>query len=140
MIGANKGPRPGEGYAAPTTQQPHPIRLIPFRKLPVSIMGRSDMSAMAKVVFTYLLDRQGRKVESWPSLDRIAVECGTSKPAVVRAIAELKHANVLAVRRPARGDRGRSNRYRIDIDAESNSATNRGAQRLRIVTHKCNVS
>jgi len=140
MTRTGEGPRPLAEHAAPNTDRLNCITVVPFCKLPVSILHRSDLSAMAKVVFSYLLDRQGRKSVSWPSLERIATDCGTTKPAAIRAIAELKMAKLLRVRRPRGDERGRSNRYEIFTDGKLTGVSGHCADRLRIVTPDGNES
>lgn len=140
MTGAKSGPRSGQEHAATKSDNLNPITMTPFCKLPYAVLSRSDLSATAKVVFSYLLDRQGHRTVCWPSLNRIANDCGTTKPAVSRAIADLKNLRLIAVRRPRPGERGRSNRYRISKAESPSSATNRRAKRLRVVGDDGNVS
>ena len=128
------GPRPLPERAATKIGQLNRIEPIPFCKLPYSLLSRSDVSATAKIVFAYLLDRQGRKGVSWPSLNTIAFNCGTTKPAVVRNIAELDRAGLVTVRRPLPSERGRSNRYEIPIGVNPKQGMNHNSERSRIVT------
>lgn len=133
MTGAINGPRPGEGNAAAKSDDLHPITMTPFCKLPYVVLNRSDLTATAKMVLAYLMDRQGANEVAWPSQGLIAEVCGTTRPAVSRAVAELKRLRLIEVRRPRPGEWGRANRYRIVKTENRSSAKTHRAGRLRVV-------
>jgi len=68
-----------------------------FWKLPVSIVTRSDMTTIDKIVYAYLLDRQGVNKTSWSSVPTIAKMIHVSERSVRKSIISLSKLGSISV-------------------------------------------
>ena len=82
----------------------------PFVKLSMSILRRGDLSNGEKLVYAYLLNRQGDNAECWPGLRTIARDCGCSVSGAERCVRRLEARGLIVVGRNAESG---SNRYRV---------------------------
>ena len=86
----------------------------PYVMLPIDILEAQDLSPTAKVVWCYLRHKQGRKADSWPSLEKIGRELGISKSAAGRAVTELEKAGLLSITRAEKRGPGHHLRYTVN--------------------------
>lgn len=86
-----------------------------FCKLPYDLLSRRDLTPAAKLIYAYLLDKQGHNQECWPGQRTIATELGICRESVIRAVGELKAVKLLVVSGGHRdGPRhSRACRYRV---------------------------
>lgn len=80
----------------------------PFARVPLWILGRSDVSWPAKIVYGLLARYVGKGRTAWPSVDQLAADMRTSRRNVERWLKELRAAGVLDIERT-----GRANTYRL---------------------------
>lgn len=73
-----------------------------FGKLPEEIMGQSDLSDGAKVIFAALMMFALGQRHCWPSQDRLAKATGRKERAVRNALQDLKKAGYITVERHQR--------------------------------------
>ncbi len=96
-----------------------------FYKLPTELANRADLSASAKLVWSYLHYRQGTNGTCWPGLRRIANDLGLRSPsAVAKCIKQLEIAGLVEVKRgkPNRkGEEKQTNHYTIKRAPERTS-------------------
>ena len=85
-----------------------------FLKLPVVLLARPDLTATAKLVLAYLIDRSGLKGVAWPSVRRIAGEIGVGERAVRRAVHQLTKSGDLSIEPRLNGAR---NNYQIHMES-----------------------
>lgn len=74
------------------------------------ILRRTDLGWREKVVYPYLRTRQGEHAAAWPSLARIAADCGSTISSVRLALVALQRANLIEI---IHRGRGRCSHYRI---------------------------
>lgn len=79
---------------AETTDKPRPE---PPYKLERELMARRDILPAAKLVWSCVRDRQGRKRFAWPSHASIARDTGMSIATVKRSVAQLERAGLLEI-------------------------------------------
>lgn len=79
-----------------------------FARVPLWILGRSDLSWPAKVLYGLLARYIGRQGSAWPSVQTIADDMRSSRRNVDRWLAELRTAGLIDVERT-----GRASTYRI---------------------------
>lgn len=82
------------------------------------LLGRRDLSAGAKLVWFYLADRQGDADVCWPSVERIAADCGLSDRATRSILKTLADKGLIERvtdrrKRDARGRERRQYAYRV---------------------------
>jgi len=87
-----------------------------FLKLPITVACRTDIGAVAKLLYASISDRVGIHGRAWPSIRRLAVDTGVGINAVLRGLRELMAADLLIVDRQGPG---RSNVYRLGGAAET---------------------
>jgi hypothetical protein len=81
-----------------------------FYKLPQDLAARTDLTATAKIVFAVIRDHFGENVGSWPGRPRLSRLCGVTLNSIVKAVADLKAAGLLAVEKRRSGQ---SNLYTL---------------------------
>ncbi len=81
-----------------------------FIQVPLDILERQDLTGTAKLIFGYLQFKQGKNGKAWPGHRHIAEHCGTTRPAVARAIKHLEDKHLLKVYRT---NNGRGHKYTI---------------------------
>lgn len=79
-----------------------------------------------KLVLLTLAHRANAEGVCWPSIDRIADDCGVSRRAAINALNALVAAHIVA--RDAVRGRTKTNRYRILIGAEASIGAGAGAE------------
>lgn len=100
---------------------------MPFWKFPTEIAPLRELSSTAKVVYTYIRDRQGSNAHAWPGFRRIAADCGVSTDAAQRAIVQLVEIRLIETIRTGGKKGTRTNRYRV-VDVEAWAAERTGNQ------------
>ena len=61
-----------------------------FWKIPVTVASRTDLNPIDKLVYSYLMDKQGGNGSSWPSLSTISIAIGSKERTVRRSCQNLK--------------------------------------------------
>lgn len=83
-----------------------------YMSLPFTIARRTDLTAVAKLVWMKLANHLGPlHTKSWPSMDEMAEQLGTSRKTVLRACELLEALHLIEVERPGQG---RPNVYTIN--------------------------
>lgn len=80
----------------------------PFARVPLWILGRSDVSWAGKILYGLLARYVGKGRTAWPSLEVLATDMRSSRRNVERWLAELRAAGLVDVERT-----GRANTYRL---------------------------
>ena len=83
-----------------------------FVQIPMWLLACCDVEPQAKVIYGYLVWRQGRNPKCWPSVDRIAVDLQISRASVLRHLARLEELRYIHITRTP----GRANEYTVDGD------------------------
>ena len=105
-------------------------RPISYVKVPTWLLERTDLPAVAKILWAILADRQGKNGVCWPSLRRLAADSGMAVSTVQLQLAKLESRGLLEpIHRQSPGGRS-SNRYRVIC------APNLGAQERQICAPK----
>ncbi len=81
-----------------------------FAQVPIWLLACSDVDPQAKVVYAYLVWRQGQNEGCWPSVDRIARDLQVERKTVMRHLQRLEEMQYIEVHRES----GRSNYYIIN--------------------------
>jgi hypothetical protein len=79
----------------------------PYIAVPKRLAARTDLSAIAKLVWASIRERVGLNACAWPGYARIALDVGCERKTALKAVVELERAGELRVSRR----RGRPNRY-----------------------------
>jgi len=74
------------------------LRGFTFAQLPIWLIGSTNVDAQGKVVYAYLVWRQGRNAGCWPSMERIAADLGLSRRTVVRILQYLEDTGYIAIK------------------------------------------
>lgn len=82
-----------------------------FVKLSCDVLCRTDLSAGCKLVYSVIRDRIGQNSEAWPSLQRLAEDCGLGRTTVSDAVDKLAEVGLLEVDRAGHNPKRESNRY-----------------------------
>lgn len=77
--------------------------------IPEWLLARHDLSLDARCVWAYIAMRQGRSAVGWPSVARMASDIGVNRKRIMRSVAELEAASLVAVHRK----NGAKNRYSV---------------------------
>ncbi len=83
------------------------LRGFTFAQLPIWLIGSTNVDAQGKVVYAYLVWRQGRNAGCWPSMERISADLGLSRRTVVRILQNLEETGYIAIKRVP----GKNNTY-----------------------------
>ena len=96
-------------HLRPRINGPKPLKLITakgeltFSKFPMAIVVDPVLTASAKVVWAYLLFRQGKNETAWPSQQTISTHTRLSRATVARSTAQLEAQGWLKVHRVKAG-------------------------------------
>lgn len=91
-----------------------------WAKADIALLARPDLSAAAKIVYVVLADRQAENGSTWPSIRRIATDCGISSVTAQRAIRKLREAGLITVESAGPNRGRRTNRYVVCV-SETNT-------------------
>lgn len=80
-----------------------PVSAGGFTQVPNCVLRDKALSFVAKVVYSMLLSYAWHKDLVFPGQETMAVEMGTSRPTVTKAIGELQKAGYLDVDRRGQG-------------------------------------
>jgi len=72
---------------------------VEFYKLLPTVVSNKDLTFGAKVIYSIIVNYIGKNVNAWPSEDRLMMDAGCSKKAVIRAILNLEENGFLDVDR-----------------------------------------
>ncbi len=81
-----------------------------FAQVPIWLLACSDVDPQAKVIYAYLVWRQGQNEGCWPSVDRIAQDLQVERKTVMRHLQRLEEMGYIQVHRQT----GCSNFYVIN--------------------------
>ena len=81
-----------------------------FVQVPLWLLACSNVDPQAKVIYGYLVWRQGRNAGCWPSLDKIAADLQLSRASVMRHLRRLEQLGYIQVTR----EKGRANLYTVN--------------------------
>lgn len=100
-----------------------------FAQIPMWLLACSDVDPLAKVIYGYLVWRQGRNAKCWPSVDRIAEDLQISRASVLRHLARLEELQYIQISRTS----GKENEYTVDGDPPQKATlTERMTAELRL--------
>ncbi len=81
-----------------------------YCQLPKAILARKDLTASAKLLYAYFVDRIGQNSHCWPGTRLIAIDVGMNRKTIQRAVARLESAGLLMV---TQGHGGDTSSYRL---------------------------
>ena len=87
-----------------------------FWKIPKEFGRCRNLTCSAKIVYGYLLDRQGDNGHSWPGLRRIASDCGINRETAANAINQLEKSGWMGVKRVKGNPSHRTNNYFVRLE------------------------
>lgn len=96
-------------HLRPRINGPKPLKLLTakgeltFSKIPMAIVVDPVLTASAKVIWAYLLFRQGKNETAWPSQQTISAHTGLSRATVARSTKQLESQGWLKVYRVSAG-------------------------------------
>ena len=86
-----------------------------FAQVPIWLLACADVDPQAKVIYAYLVWRQGQNEGCWPSIDRIASDLQVERKTVIRNLQDLEEKEYIQVHRAS----GRPNYYVINGEVPS---------------------